>query len=129
MMKGWKKKFSLFGFCNKNNKYFIEKFLVEGKRSIWFAKVWWANNNGIWQVSEPHWEKHSKNIDFLGQFLTKTLKTLKIKIVDPWFKIGPQKFLSGLRVGHPWYMRNLWGIIFYFSGVNRIILSSSKNYS
>jgi hypothetical protein len=47
--------------------------------------------------------KLSKNIDFLGQILTKTVKKYSKyrKITEFQFKIGPQKFLSGPRVGHP----------------------------
>jgi hypothetical protein len=65
----------------------------------------WPTQNGLWAA----FGKISKNIDFLGQILTNTVKkhSKYRKITKFQFKIGPQKFLSGPhaargpRVGHP----------------------------
>jgi hypothetical protein len=59
----------------------------------------WPTQIGLWAA----FGKISKNIDFLGQFLTKTMeKNSKYrKITEFQSKIGPQKFPSGPRVGHP----------------------------
>jgi hypothetical protein len=61
----------------------------------------WPTQIGLWAA----FGQISKNIEFLGRFLTKTEEkhSKYRKIVDFQSKTGPQKILSGPRVGHPWY--------------------------
>jgi hypothetical protein len=70
----------------------------------------WPTQIGLWAA----FGKISKNIDFLGQILIKTVKKHPKyrKIAKFQSKFGPQKFFSGPhaacgpRVGHPWFRQH-----------------------
>jgi hypothetical protein len=59
----------------------------------------WPTQIGPWAA----FGRFSKNIDFLVQFLIKTVEkhSKYRKTAEFQSMIGPQKFLSGPRVGHP----------------------------